>query len=104
VSAIVGYGVEIDNNILNEDTLWDELYENKDVNLEIKNSRAEYGDEQRYFLFIKSSIITAGERNNTVSPLTFPRLDSSELETFIKNHEGVISEPGWFLLDYYIYS
>jgi hypothetical protein len=102
MSSTVGYGVELDTKIFDGDAIWD--IESSQPNLHVSTSSAEYGDEERSFLFVKTSVTTAGSSDNTAAFLPFLPIDTTELDAFIAEHEGILGEPGWFLVDYYVYS
>ena len=108
MSSTVGYGVEVSGTYNGEEVTfgdWEEEINDLFPELTVVRSRAEYGDEERIFLFVKSTVVESG-RDNTAAPLVFaPVKNTSVLHEVISSSGITVANPeGWYLVDYYVYS
>ena len=111
MSSTVGYGVEVSGSFFDEEVSGGEfemLVDEEFPLLKVVASRAEYGDEVRTFLLFKSSIVKAG-RESTAAEISvaIPAIQTSLVsfrETLEQSGVTIVSEEGWYLVDYYVYS
>jgi len=108
MSSTVGYGIEVSGTYNGEEVTfgdWEEDISDLFPKLTVVRSRAEYGDEERIFLFVKSTVVEAGVKG-TAAPLTFaPAKDNAVLHEVISSSGITVASPeGWYLVDYYVYS
>lgn len=110
MSSTVGYGVEVSGEFFGEAVTggdFEMLVDEKFPFLQVVQSRAEYGDEVRTFLFIKSSIVKAGGKGTAaaLSLIAPAHPHPSNMQVIIiQSQVTVISPEGWYLVDYYVYS
>jgi hypothetical protein len=108
MSSKVGYGVEVSGSFFDEEVSSGEfemLVDEKFPLLQVVASRAEYGDEVRTFLFVKSSIVKAG-RESTAAAISaaIPASLIDFREAVAQSGVTAVNPEGWYLVDYYVYS
>ena len=108
MSSTVGYGVEVAGSFYDEEIEGGEFEMLIDANfpfLKAVTSRAEYGDEARTFIFVKDSIAKAGGESTAIAFSTaIPTILATLRETLTSSGVTIVSEEGWYLVDYYVYS
>jgi len=109
MSSTVGFGVEVTGEIYNQPVNMGDFEQdvyNKFPFLTVVRSRAEYGDEEKVFIFIGSTIVTAGD-NETSAEINFTTPEKEDIQTlqrFLAEAGAIYSKFGWYLVDYYVYS
>ena len=104
MSSTIGYGFEVKPQ---KDEFgygdWEEEVTEKFPFLKVVTSRAEYGDEERVFLLIKESITEAG-KDSTAAKFNPIKHSTEDLAHASQDALVDVTDEGWFLVDYYVYS
>lgn len=105
MSSTVGFGVELVRGENFGDMEW-ELGEKLKGEFIITSSFPEYGDEERSFLLLSSTVVKAG--GETTAQAFSPILPADAVERIeavvAANSIQVVGKPAWFLVDYYTFS
>lgn len=111
MSSTVGYGIEVAGTAFGEPVStgdFELIVKEKYPILTVTRSRAEYGDEERVFVFIARTVREAGKDNTAITIDASPASTAEErieLHSFILDSEVIVkSRLNWYLVDYYTYS